>query len=147
LRLLISHAQYSIGDYKAAASAFRRGLEQDPTNNNLKSGLQNSESRIGSAGAGDSGTHDDTPKEAGSSVPPGDAGLGGMADMLRQFGGGGSGGGGAGGMPDIASIINNPMMMQMAQQLMANGGAEKLMQNPTVANMVCFPFDPIMNDP
>jgi len=60
-----------------------------------------------------------------------------MADMLR-----GMGGGGGGGMPDIASIMNNPQMMAMAQQMMANGGLANLMQNPAVANMArvlpCF---------
>lgn len=68
--------------------------------------------------------------------------MGGMADMLRNMGmggGGGAGGGaGGGGMPDLASLMNNPMMMQMAQQMMSNGGMERLMQNPSVANMVCL---------
>ena len=40
------------------------------------------------------------------------------------------------GMPDLAGLMNNPMMMQMAQQLMQNGGLDRLMQNPNVANMV-----------
>lgn len=65
--------------------------------------------------------------------------LGGMADMLRNMGmggGGGAGGAGAGGMPDLAGLMSNPMMMQMAQQMMQNGGMERLMQNPNVANMV-----------
>lgn len=65
--------------------------------------------------------------------------LGGMADMLRGMGGGAGGAGG--GMPDLASLMNNPMMMQMAQQMMANGGVERLMQNPAVANMVKTKFD------
>ena len=59
--------------------------------------------------------------------------------MLRNFGGAGAGGapgGGAGGMPDLGSLMNNPMMMQMAQQMMANGGLERLMSNPGIANMV-----------
>lgn len=55
-----------------------------------------------------------------------------MADMLRNIGGGG----GAGGMPDIASMMNNPQLMAMAQQMMANGGLESLMSNPAVSNMV-----------
>jgi hypothetical protein len=64
-------------------------------------------------------------------------GLGGLADTLRNLGGGGAGGaGGAGGMPDLAGMMNNPAMMQMAQQMMANGGLERMMSNPTVANMV-----------
>ena len=56
--------------------------------------------------------------------------LGGMADMFRNAGGGG------GGMPDIASMMNNPQLMAMAQQLMANGGMNSLLSNPAVANMV-----------
>lgn len=59
-------------------------------------------------------------------------GMGGMADMLRGLGGGAGGGG----MPDISSFLGNPAMMQMAQQMMANGGMERLMNNPAVSNMV-----------
>lgn len=58
-----------------------------------------------------------------------------MAEMMRGMGGGGGGGGG-GGMPDIASLMSNPALMGMAQQMMANGGLENLMRNPNVANMV-----------
>jgi small glutamine-rich tetratricopeptide repeat-containing protein alpha len=58
-------------------------------------------------------------------------GMGGLAETLRNMGGGG-----AGGTPDLASMMNNPAMMQMAQQMMANGGLERLMSNPAVANMV-----------
>jgi hypothetical protein len=133
-----------LGDYKAAAAAFKKGVELDPTNANLKSGLQNALDRIPS----DDDDDDDGPPPL---VPEGDiplsntragpgagaAGLGGMADMFRNMGGMG----GAGGMPDLASLMNNPMMMQMAQQMMANGGMERLMSNPNVANMVgVFPL-------
>ena len=52
--------------------------------------------------------------------------------------GGSPGAGGAGGMPDLSSILSNPAMMQMAQQMMQNGGLESLMSNPAVANMVCL---------
>ena len=55
-----------------------------------------------------------------------------MADMLRGLGGDGPGGDGN----PLAGLLNNPMMMQMAQQMMAGGGMERLMQNPSVANMV-----------
>lgn len=135
----LGHAQYTLGDYKAAAAAFKKGVELDPANANLKSGLQNALDRIPS----DDDDDDDGPPPL---VPEGDiplsdtragpgagaAGLGGMADMFRNMGGMG----GAGGMPDLASLMNNPMMMQMAQQMMANGGMERLMSNPNVANMM-----------
>ncbi len=45
-------------------------------------------------------------------------------------------GGSRGGMPDLASFMNNPQLMAMAQQMAADGGLEQLMGNPTVANMV-----------
>src|SRR6266550_4142467 len=50
----------------------------------------------------------------------------------RTLGGAGRGGG----MPDLASLMNNPQVMQMAQQLASNGGLANMMQNPAVANMV-----------
>lgn len=65
------------------------------------------------------------------------AGMAGMADMLRGMGGGGGGGGG-GGMPDIASLMQNPMMMQMAQSMMANGGLESLCVNFDSCTSVMF---------
>ncbi|KAH9853038.1 hypothetical protein C2E23DRAFT_885032 [Lenzites betulinus] len=139
----LGHAHYSLGDYKEAASAFRRGLEVDPNNASLKSGLQNAEARI----VPEDDIYDDMPPlepapargvaGAGASGP----GAGDMAEMLRNMGMGGDaegpgGAAGAGGMPDLSSFMNNPMMMQMAQQMMANGGLERLMQNPSLANMM-----------
>jgi hypothetical protein len=93
----------------------------------MKTGLRNSESKIADA------VRDVTPPSAASSDPrtePGADGPGGLADILGNMGGG------AGGMPDLASMMNNPAMMQMAQQMMANGGLERLMSNPAVADMV-----------
>jgi len=129
----LGHAQYSLSDFDAAATAFERGLNLDPSNAGLKSGLQNAQARITSS----DGTSrvDDASAPTGAEAGPG-AGLSGMADMLRGMGGAGAGGGGRGGLPDLASMMNNPQMMAMAQQLAANGGLEKLMQNPAVANMM-----------
>lgn len=73
------------------------------------------------------------PEPTGTGAGPGGMDFGGMADMLRGMTGGGSEGGGN---PDLAGLLNNPMMKQMAQQMMANGGIEKMMQNPKVAEMV-----------
>lgn len=118
------HAHYSLGDYSAAASAFKRGLDLDPSNASLKTGLQNSEARL-EVTSTPTTPPSDTARGAG-----GGPDMGGLADMLGGMGGGG------GGMPDVASLMQNPMLMQMAQQMMANGGLERMMQNPTVANMV-----------
>lgn len=131
-----------MGDYKSAAAAFKKGIELDPTNANLKSGLQNATERMPSEDDDDEGPpplvpEGDLPRSSAPSnsrAGAGGPGLGGMADMLRNMGGGAGGDGG--GMPDLAGLMNNPMMMQMAQQMMANGGLERLMSNPNVANMV-----------
>lgn len=145
----LGHAQYSLGDFAAAASAFRRGLDLDPSNASLTSGLQNAEARI----VPDDDVNGPPPLVPDGSFPPSSpapaAGMGGMADMLRNMGGAG------GGMPDIASLMNNPAMMSMAQQMMANGGLESLMQNPALANMMnrvqsgggMPSMDEIMSDP
>lgn len=118
-----------MADYKSAVSAFERGLRHDPNNPALKSGLRDAKARV---------TDDELPAATTSRSAPGaeagagaGAGLGGMADMLKNLGGGG------GGMPDIASLMNNPQLMAMAQQMAANGGLDSLMRNPSVADMVC----------
>ena len=54
-----------------------------------------------------------------------------MADMMRNMGMGSDGR-----MPDMASLMNNPQLMAMAQQMAANGGLTDLLRNPGVADMV-----------
>ncbi|KAJ7814106.1 putative stress-induced protein STI1 [Mycena olivaceomarginata] len=145
----LGHAQYSLTDFRASADAFERGLKLDPNNAGLKSGLDNSKARIVPEDEDvpplipDAAT---TPSARGAGGAPG--GMGGMADLLAGMGGGG------GGMPDIASLMQNPQMMAMAQQMMANGGLANLMQNPSVADMMnrvqsgnMPSMDEIMGDP
>jgi small glutamine-rich tetratricopeptide repeat-containing protein alpha len=146
----LGHAQYTLGDYTAAAAAFRRGLELDPSNANLKSGLSNSEDRISTDDGPPPLIPDENfpPAQSPGSLPNAGAGLGNMADMLGGMSGGG-------GLPDMASMMSNPMFMQMAQNMMANGGLESLMSNPAVANMMnrvqsgggMPPMDELLQDP
>ncbi|KAJ7456565.1 putative stress-induced protein STI1, partial [Mycena latifolia] len=135
----LGHAQYSLMDFSAAADAFQRGLKLDPTNPGLKSGLENANARIVPDDEDDDGppplTSDNgfSPSATRGAGGGGPGGMGGMADLLAGMGGGAGGGGG---MPDMASILNNPQMMAMAQQMMNSGGLANLMQNPAVANMM-----------
>ena len=124
--ILFSHAQYSLEDYKAAAASFERGLKLDPNNAGLKSGLQNAKTRVSTS----DGASTSLAEQSSPSPASGGPGLAGMADMFKSMGGNG------GGMPDLGSLMNNPQFMTMAQQMMANGGIEKLMQNPSVSDMV-----------
>ncbi|CAE6534051.1 unnamed protein product [Rhizoctonia solani] len=130
----LGHAHFSLGDYEAAKSAFERGLEVEPNNANLKQGLTNAQAKLGSSSA------TTTRSPAATSPPAGGAGgmdWSQMANLMGGMGGGGGGGGagGAGGTPDLASMLNNPQLMAMAQQMMANGGMDRLMQNPAIRNM------------
>jgi hypothetical protein len=94
----------------------------------MQAGLRNSEAQPTEA------ARDTVTPSAASAGGPG-----GLADTLRNMGGAGGGG-----MPDLASMMNNPAMMQMAQQMMANGGLERLMSNPAVSNMVsCTKLRPL----
>ncbi|KAH0838555.1 putative stress-induced protein STI1 [Lanmaoa asiatica] len=147
----LGHAHYSLGDYKAAAAAFGKGTELDPTNENLKSGLKNAKDHLPPEDDDDGPPpllpEDQLPSSSPPLNPaPSDAtpNLAGLADMF----------GGGGGMPNLANMMNNPMMVQMAQQLMANGGLERLMSNPAVANMMgrvqsgqMPSMDELMSDP
>ena len=40
-----------------------------------------------------------------------------------------------GGGMDFASLLNNPALMNMAKNMMSNGGLESLMKNPSIAKM------------
>jgi small glutamine-rich tetratricopeptide repeat-containing protein alpha len=134
------HAQYSLGDFKASASAFERGLKLEPANPGLKSGLQNSQARIVSNDTPSS--TESSSRSPGAAVSPGPnpSDLGGMDDMLRNMG---LGSGGE--MPDLASMMNNPQLMAMAQQMAANGGLANLMQSPGVAEMVILFYESFRN--
>ena len=59
-------------------------------------------------------------------------GLPDLGSLAGMFGGGG----GAGGMPNLSEMMNNPMMRQMAQNLMSNPDMlNNLMSNPRVRQM------------
>lgn len=133
-----SHAQYSLGKFHDSVTSYTKGLALDPNNAVMKSALAQAQLK-----AKEQGDVDDEDEEADDADAPvgarggAGAGAGGMPDLSSlagMFGGGGGGGGG--GMPDIASLMQNPQMMAMAQQMMANGGLDRLMQNPNIRNMV-----------
>jgi small glutamine-rich tetratricopeptide repeat-containing protein alpha len=132
-----------LGAYESAANAFQKGIDIDPTNMNLKSGKENALARIISE-AEAAPSPGSPPRSTGAAPGTGGAG-GGFEDVLRSLGGGagGDGAGGLGGM-DIASMMQNPALMNMAQQMMGNGGLENLMRNPAMSSMVCKSLEPIL---
>jgi len=121
----MGHAHYCLEQYEEASHAFDKGLALDPTNTNLKTGSENSRAKLLASVASNT-TATSAPSRGGGPD------LASMMSGLMGSGGGGRGGG----MPDMASMLNNPQMMAMAQQMMAHGGMERLMSNPTIQNMV-----------
>lgn len=97
----------------------------------MKSSLATARSRVPSSSA-----HDDDDDEADETSAVG-AARGGLPAGFPGMG--------AGGMPnlggmDFASMMSNPAIMQMAQQMMQGGGLEQMMQNPMIQQMVSPPL-------
>ncbi|ETI50719.1 hypothetical protein, variant [Phytophthora nicotianae CJ01A1] len=112
-------AQVQLKDFDGAIDTFRRGLEVDSTNAACRDGLAEAERKRRQVQT--------TPA---ASAPAG--GAGGMPDLsnLASMLGGGGGG--------LADLMNNPQMMQMAQNMMQNPQmmqmAQNMMQNPDMLN-------------
>ncbi|KAJ1723040.1 Small glutamine-rich tetratricopeptide repeat-containing protein 2 [Coemansia erecta] len=108
----LGRAFFGLGKLKEAAEAYEKGLEMDPGNAVMRSSLEAVKSRLGSSG------------DVSRSSPAASA----------DSSAGASAGAGAGGF-DFASIMNNPALMSMAQNMMANGGLDRLMSNPAISQM------------
>lgn len=120
----LGHALFSSGRFAEAVEAYQKGVEVDPTNEVLKKGLAASTEQVGRSGS----PAQAPPRDAVSPPAAGAGGAGGFPDLSALAG---MAGGGGGGMPDLASMMNNPMVAQMAQQLMSNpDGLASLMNNP-----------------
>ncbi|TIA91396.1 hypothetical protein E3P99_01113 [Wallemia hederae] len=128
----LGHAYFNAKQYENAVRAYEDGLKYDADNQTMKSSLITARSKLG-------GSVQQREAPAGGAGAGAGAGAGGMPDLSAlagMFGGGGAGGGaGGGGMPDLGALLNNPMMRQMAQSMMSNGGMERLMSNPGLRNM------------
>ncbi|KAL4399035.1 Small glutamine-rich tetratricopeptide repeat-containing protein 2 [Malassezia pachydermatis] len=115
----LGHALFASGRFAEAAEAYEKGVEVDPSNKLMKSGLEASKAKMKDSGSKDALATQTSPAAA--------AGTG--------VGAGAGAGFGAGGMPDLGSLMSNPMVAQMAQQMMQNGGLEQLMNNPMLRQM------------
>lgn len=111
----LGHALFASGRFDEAVDAYTKGLEIDPENKLMRAGLDTSKAKVAGGAS--------VARAAPESAP---------ADPLAGLGGAGRG---AGGMPDLNALMNNPMVGQMAQQMMQNGGLEQLMNNPMLRQM------------
>ncbi|WFD36994.1 Small glutamine-rich tetratricopeptide repeat-containing protein 2 [Malassezia cuniculi] len=102
----LGHALFASGRYSEAVEAYEQGLEVDPESKLMRAGLESSRAKANSA-------------SVARAEPAAGAGAGAdaAADPFAALGGAG----GAGGMPDLSTLMNNPMVSQMAQQLYVYG--------------------------
>ncbi|KAJ1850443.1 Small glutamine-rich tetratricopeptide repeat-containing protein 2 [Coemansia sp. RSA 1722] len=108
----LGRAYFGLGEFELAAEAYEKGLEMDPENSVMRSSLESVKARLGSSA-----------DSSRSAVP-----------TSNSTGSSSNAGASAGGF-DIGSLLNNPALMGMAQNMMANGGLDRLMSNPAIAQM------------
>lgn len=109
-------SRFALGDAKGSMEAYAKGIEAEGNGGSdaMKKGYETAKRRCEEEGV--SPELDTTDSRSG----PGGAGAGGMPDLSSLAGMLGGGGGGAGGMPDLGALMQNPMMRQMASQMMSN---------------------------
>jgi small glutamine-rich tetratricopeptide repeat-containing protein alpha len=109
-------SRFALGDAKGSMEAYAKGIEAEGNGGSeaMKKGYETAKRRCEEEGVS---PEPDTTERSG----PGSAGgAGGMPDLSSLAGMLGGGGGGAGGMPDLGALMQNPMMRQMASQMMSN---------------------------
>ncbi|GAB7350946.1 hypothetical protein MBLNU459_g1453t1 [Dothideomycetes sp. NU459] len=127
-------AKFALGDAKGSMDAYKAGIDAEGNGGSdaMKRGYETAKRRVDEEG-GDSDEVSD-PMARSASPPAGGAGAGGMPDLSSLAG---MLGGGGGGMPDLGSLMQNPMMRQMAQNLMSNPETmNNLMNNPRLRDMM-----------
>lgn len=126
-------AKYASGDAQGALEAYEMGMkvEGDNVSDAMKRGYETAKKRVDEEAVT---TTRDASAEGGAAggaaggAPAGFPDLGALGSMF--------GGGAGGGMPDLAGLMNNPAVAQMAQKFMSDPNAlSNLMSNPAVANM------------
>lgn len=128
-------ARFAMGDARGSVDAYQQGIENEGSGGSeaMKKGLETAKKELARMEA----EEDNVPAEAVDDAPGstrGGAGggmpdLAGLASML--------GGGGGGGMPDMAQLMQNPMLANMARNVMQNPEAlSGIMNNPAIQGMM-----------
>jgi small glutamine-rich tetratricopeptide repeat-containing protein alpha len=127
-------AKFALGDAKGSMEAYQKGIEAEGSGGSeaMRKGYETAKRKVEEEG--DSEEDIGSSRDAMEGMGGGAGGMPDLASLAGMFGGGGGAGGG--GMPDMAGLMNNPMMRQMAQNLMSNPEAmSSLLNNPRLAEM------------
>ena len=135
-------ARFAMGDARGSVEAYSKGIEYEGNGGSdaMKKGLETAKRELERMEAEEDDIEPEAVDDAAGSTREGagaDAGAGGMPDLSALAGMFGGGGAGGGGMPDLAGLMQNPMMRNMAQNLMSNPEAlSGIMNNPMLRNMM-----------
>lgn len=131
-------AKFALRDARGSMEAYQKGIDAEGSGGSeaMKKGFETAKRRVeeteGQAAA--AAAEDDVATRGAADSASGSGG--GMPDLASLAGMFGGGGGGAGGMPDLGSLMQNPMMRSMAQNMMSNPDMmSNLMNNPALRNM------------
>jgi small glutamine-rich tetratricopeptide repeat-containing protein alpha len=129
-------AKFALGDARGSMEAYKKGIDAEGTGGSeaMRKGFETAKRKVEEE---EGHPVDDVDDDVTARGAPG-AGAGGMPDLSSLAGmfGGGAPGGAGGGMPNLSEMMNNPMMRQMAQNLMSDPDAlNNLMSNPRLREM------------
>eukprot|EP01114_Cavostelium_apophysatum_P002881 TRINITY_DN1258_c0_g1_i1.p1 TRINITY_DN1258_c0_g1~~TRINITY_DN1258_c0_g1_i1.p1 ORF type:complete len:254 (-),score=68.98 TRINITY_DN1258_c0_g1_i1:73-834(-) len=138
-------AYFSLGKYKEACDYYKKALEFEPNSASLKESLAAAEKKLKDATGGDQ-TQGGSPVDPAAASQPGFMNNPMFANMMNMFGGGAGPAPGSvpGSAPGSAppmnfnDLLNNPMISNMAAQMMNNPAmmnmAQNLMRDPAALN-------------
>jgi small glutamine-rich tetratricopeptide repeat-containing protein alpha len=121
-------ANFALGDAKASMEAYKKGIDAEGNGGSeaMRKGYETAKRKVAEEEGPDAVS--DVDASAARGGPAG--GMPDLSSLAGMFGGGG------GGMPDIAQMMQNPMMRQMAENIMSNPDAlNNLMSNPRLREM------------
>jgi small glutamine-rich tetratricopeptide repeat-containing protein alpha len=125
-------ANFALGDAKGSMEAYKKGIDAEGNGGSeaMRKGYETAKRKVAEEEGDDAVSDVDAAAARGG--PAG--GMPDLSSLAGMFGGGGAGGGG--GMPDFSQMMNNPMMRQMAENIMSNPDAlNNLMSNPRIREM------------
>lgn len=134
-------ARFAMGDARGSVDAYKKGIEYEGNGGSdaMKKGLETATRELERMEKEEEDMDADPVDDAagstraGAGAGPGAGGMPDLSSLAGMFGGAGGGGG----MPDLGALMQNPMMRQMAQNLMQNPEAlSGLMNNPMLRNMM-----------
>jgi len=123
-------AKFALGDAKGSMEAYQKGIDAEGSGGSeaMRKGYETAKRKFEEEGGDMNEVESDLARDANTGGASG--GLPDLSSLAGMFGGGG------GGMPNLSEMMNNPMMRQMAQNLMSNPDMlNNLMSNPRIRQM------------